>query len=454
MAEFFSSYFDDHRPLHVTNLNLNENSALLSALLSEPGKVDKESLLYGTASDEVMIWIPHPNARDDPTLPMTSIKVAPDAAYALSHSHSTYCRAPREAELKLTKMYIDDLGLGLGNINYAYGEVETFHSASNHVTPPHYDFQVNFTIQVSGEKVWKLGRGPPAVELGATPHFVGEGVREGQVLCGKLADPEFTYSPPPLTSEVKMSAGDVLFFPPGCWHTVHSTSPGLSINISLKCKTYADVYCDALKASLKTQREWRALVRERGELGRLIEGSRRLAREGGLGLDVEEGWVLPEGTANGTYVGMEEEQEVVLEEEEDEEEEEEEVEVKSKIVNVDEECPHDVAARTGATARINPICAVLTFEEAFGPDGGPGDDSDDSDAAQTNRYAVNINYAGDEFYRANVRFLVECEERGEADLLLSSVQRSRRERGAELGDELEGLGGEAEKWMRWMGVIV
>ena len=90
---------------------------------------------------------------------------------------------PCHFSLQLTKMYIDDLGLGLGNVNYAYGEVETFHSASNHVTPPHYDFQVNFTIQVSGEKVWKLGRGPPAVELGATPHFVGEGVREGQVLC-------------------------------------------------------------------------------------------------------------------------------------------------------------------------------------------------------------------------------------------------------------------------------
>ena len=238
-----------------------------------------------------------------------------------------------------------------------------------------------------------------------------------------------------------MTAGDVLFFPPGCWHTVHSTSPGLSINISLKCKTYADVYCDALKANLKRERGWRGLVRKRGELGRLIKG-----KIGG-GDEVEEGWVFPEGIAGGTYVGMEEEQEALFEEDgEGGDDDDEDAEEKSKIVNVDEECPYAVAAQTGATARVNPICAVLTFEEAFGP--SPDDESDDSDATQMNRYVVNVNFAGDEFYRSNLRFLVECEDRGEADVLLSSVQQGKD------GQELAGLGGEAEKWLKWMGVIV
>ena len=65
------------------------------------------------------------------------------------------------------------LGLSFGAL-YATGEprgeVETFVSRQGHVTDWHFDFMENFTLQLSGTKVWRLkGSAVGVPSRGCTP---------------------------------------------------------------------------------------------------------------------------------------------------------------------------------------------------------------------------------------------------------------------------------------------
>ena len=246
---------------------------------------------------------------------------------------------------------------------------------------------------------------------------------------GKLSQPSFTYAPPTPTSTITMSPGDLLFFPPGTWHSVASASPGLSINVSLKCKTYADIYCEALKGALKKGDErWRRHVTSRSAMHELINGSRK---------GVEAGWFLPPGVGAGCYdaeVGGGGEGE---EDEDDDEEGGGELGDGDNVIDIDNVCPYNVK---GGDVKLNPLSEVLTFEEAFGPDLAPAVEGGKG-------YVININYAGDEFYRSNLRFFIKCGVRGDADTLVESVR----------DGSLKGCDPcsfEAAKWLRWMGVFV
>jgi hypothetical protein len=146
--------------------------------------------------------------------------------------------------------------------------VETFISPKNHVTNFHVDFQENFTFQLSGVKKWRLKQGTVKYPLrGCTPHYAeSPDAIEGQLKAARLSNPDFTYESPPSNSfgkeeEVIMTAGDVLYFPAGMWHSVETLEEGISINVSLMATNYATVVTNALHHFLLTQDEqWRESV--------------------------------------------------------------------------------------------------------------------------------------------------------------------------------------------------
>lgn len=251
-------------------------------------------ILQETSSDSVFVWLTSSNNNNNNTAPATSndqdnnnslnhgrihsIEVA-DAETALAlyrAGHATYCRAPPSLEQYLVSSLLLGTGLGCGQYDSSgesitcmgRGEVEVFVSTSNHVTDWHYDFQENFTLQISGRKRWTLQAGSVSHPLrGCTPHYQSPGSVEAQLKAAHLADPGFQFDHPKdgvnavgERDVVIMEPGDVLYFPAGMWHKVEVLEPGISINISLMATTYANITCQALQHLLLKKDEWRECV--------------------------------------------------------------------------------------------------------------------------------------------------------------------------------------------------
>jgi hypothetical protein len=271
-------------------------------------KLDPKRLLEETSSESIFIWLRPPATATNHHLPpqlqqqqeqlplVQSMEVA-DASHALALlqcGHATYCRAPPHVEQPLVASLLRDTGLGCGQYDptgngtrcLGRGEVEVFitsssssnnhntasssssSSSSLHTTDWHFDFQENFTIQLSGTKQWTLQSGTIPFPLrGCTPHYASPSSVEGQLQAAHLVDRKFQFGHPQANvnavgepQTILVRPGDVLYFPAGMWHKVECIEPGVSINVSLMATTYAHVIGQAVQHLLLERDEWRRTV--------------------------------------------------------------------------------------------------------------------------------------------------------------------------------------------------
>lgn len=196
---------------------------------------------------------------------------------ALHHAgNATYCRASPDLEQLLVPTLLNDTGLGCGNYDVTgesvnclgRGEIEVFLSPPGHLTDWHFDFQENFTLQLSGVKKWSLQRGTVKHPLrGCTPHYHSPETVEPQLKAARLGDPNFSFGKPETgknavgqVETMFLRPGDFLYHPAGCWHRVEAIEEGVSINISLMATTFAALTCQSLQHILMKKDEWRQCV--------------------------------------------------------------------------------------------------------------------------------------------------------------------------------------------------
>lgn len=271
---------------HITCIDSSQDEihrkTRVGALCNEMYDLDIETILRESSSENIFLWLRDfrngtpaqatgeqevgiPEKTQKPGALIRQIEV-PDVETAMAlyktAGHATYCRAPPKVEQSLVASLLQATGLGCGQYDpsgastvcLGRGEVETFVSTANHVTNWHYDFQNNFTIQLSGTKRWTLQQGTIMDPLlGCTPHYASPEVVESQLTAAYLHDRKFSFGTPkvPTTAEgdvrsIFMKPGDVLYFPAGMWHKVETIEPGVSINVSLMATNYATLVSQAL----------------------------------------------------------------------------------------------------------------------------------------------------------------------------------------------------------------
>ena len=273
------------KALHVTCSNTGQEEeharARVTELRQEMFGLDPGMILNETSSDSIFLWLRDKdgntaNSVDNLDL-IRSIEISDaDTALALHRTggHATYCRAPPKVEQCLVSNLLRSTGLGCGQYDpagdsmtaMARGEVETFISTKGHMTNWHFDFQENFTIQLSGTKRWTLQQGTIRDPIrGCTPHYAAPGAVESQLKAAALYDRKFRFGYPEKgvtaigdPQSILVKPGDVLYFPAGMWHKVEAVEPGVSINVSLMASNYASVTCQALQhLLLTTDPKWR-----------------------------------------------------------------------------------------------------------------------------------------------------------------------------------------------------
>ncbi|GMH54383.1 hypothetical protein TrRE_jg7756, partial [Triparma retinervis] len=232
VSEFMSDYWGK-RGVYLPGAAYDGIPALRKGM----DEYDAEELFASTSSENgVHVWL------KDKSDKLNSIIVErpEDAARLHQAGHATYCRASPLVEQSLVSSFVSNLGLGCGRYDpeggegWGRGEVEVFCGTKGHFTDWHFDFQNNFTIQLSGSKKWNFREGEvPHPIRGATPHYKARGAVEGQLKAARLSDTSFQFSPPSEpTSTITMNPGDFMYFPAGMWHSVETLSPGMSLNIS------------------------------------------------------------------------------------------------------------------------------------------------------------------------------------------------------------------------------
>jgi hypothetical protein len=392
--------------------------------------LDTASLLRETSSDRIFVWLSRSGTTDDSSPPyINSIEVSDaDTALALYKSgHSTYCRAPPLVEQHLVSTLLADTGFGCGQYDASCtsvscmgrGEVEVFQSCTSDATTGwHFDFQENFTLQLSGVKRWTLQRGTVQHPLRAcTPHYESPESVEPQLKSAIMSNTEFEFGAPQAgvnaqgdKETVVMTPGDVLYFPAGMWHKVEVVEPGVSINVSLMASSYAEVTCQALKHLLLKRDEWRQSVIHNSATN-VVDKLKGLLKELPSLIDEFERMggaesIIPPVARSGNAIKLESEDDSVDEDDEE----------RDGVVDVMRF--HDKCSTTESQLRErlktyglikNPLASLLSEDEIcrYYKTGDVDYDSGETEADDLCKkrqvYVLNVNYAGNEMHESAVR---------------------------------------------------
>jgi len=120
-------------------------------------------------------------------------------------------------------------------------------------TAPHFDQNVNFVLQLHGQKTWRLA---PNLHVARpmTRHTMGQQV---DAELGSYARMPMPDELPVDRTEFLLEPGSLLFVPRGVWHSTHASTDALSLNFTFSAPTWLDLFTAALRSRLVLSPEWR-----------------------------------------------------------------------------------------------------------------------------------------------------------------------------------------------------
>mmetsp|Transcript_31508 Transcript_31508/g.54613 ORF Transcript_31508/g.54613 Transcript_31508/m.54613 type:complete len:440 (-) Transcript_31508:618-1937(-) len=240
--DYFKASVYRKKPL-VVRSKVSSLKALISDFLFD---LDTRELVENTASDEINVWM-----RDRTTGRLQSFKTeSADVAMACHAAGAAlYLRSSQEMQDNIIPRINRELGIhsaGFYSDSATRGEIELFISPAGHTTDWHFDFQENFSFQVSGSKRWTFKQAITSPVRGYSPHFKGSGNLEEQLKLHKLSGWESEGE----EFSLVMKAGNTMYHPAGILHKVECLEAGLSINISIKAVSNLDIICSSIRERL------------------------------------------------------------------------------------------------------------------------------------------------------------------------------------------------------------
>jgi hypothetical protein len=425
----FLDYCFRKRALHISD---SYQARRIQPIVQAMGDLDPFYILQETSSDNVFVWISNSKHKKISSVEIDNV----DTAVALHRAgHATYCRAPPDVEQPMVAQLLRGTGMGCGNYDpsgnstvcMGRGEVEVFMGTCQHTTDWHFDFQENFTLQLSGVKRWTLQQGTVRHPLrGCTPHYQAPKVVESQLKAAHLSDANFQFQSPPTvgvnavgdeTAQVLVKAGDMLYFPAGMWHKVETVEPGVSINVSLMATNYAALVTQALHHVLLTRDEWRQSIVS-GNVTDALEHLQQLLHT--LPTEIERlnrihfaEQILPPIMRDPSKLQLMENQDENQEQEHDDTAEHDDNEMQvvndkedDEIVDIhdSETFGHGLASyNLPGKLVVNSLASLIATRDIT----SFYSDNDDKENGHTPLYVLNINYAGNEMHESTVRVVLQ-----------------------------------------------
>lgn len=130
-----------------------------------------------------------------------------------------------------------------------------FASKRGNVTGCHFDHIENFTIQLRGDKTWRIADNPE-VPL-PTVNYSVRTERPYQEEMWLYAARDLPTAVPAGAQTVDVTPGSLLYVPRGLWHEVEAKADSVSLLFAFPAATWIDVMLPGLRTLLLRRLEWR-----------------------------------------------------------------------------------------------------------------------------------------------------------------------------------------------------
>jgi 50S ribosomal protein L16 3-hydroxylase len=149
--------------------------------------------------------------------------------------------------------WLKNIRTDLGISAQTYSRCLIYATPDGKGTAPHFDQNINFVLQISGTKIWKLA---PNEQLKnpLTRHTMGS---EPSEEMDSYLEEEFPLSMPENAINLELKPGSLLFVPRGYWHATEAKGEALALNFTFTAPTWIDLFTTALRSRLALWPEWR-----------------------------------------------------------------------------------------------------------------------------------------------------------------------------------------------------
>lgn len=145
--------------------------------------------------------------------------------------------------------------LGLPQMTYA--RCMLYATPDGKGTAPHFDQNVNFVLQLHGNKKWRLAPNENVINP-TQRHTMNLEVDPELASYADLPFPKVM--PEEGCIEVVLKPGSMLYVPRGYWHTTEATGEALALNFTFSQPSWVDVFTAALRSRLLMAPHWRDLA--------------------------------------------------------------------------------------------------------------------------------------------------------------------------------------------------
>jgi 50S ribosomal protein L16 3-hydroxylase len=189
---------------------------------------------------------------------------------------------PKIAELIF---WLRSIQRDLGLAQQTYGRCNIYAIPDGGRTACHFDQNINFVCQITGEKSWDLAPNTHVIHP-LTRHTAGTPPDDS---TAAIADkPLPNKMPSKGRIRVVLKRGSVLFVPRGWWHQTTAKGDSISLNFTYDQPSWAQVMAEAICRRLLKEEKWRAVAFGLQQEGVLAERAQAefeaLLRKGGEAL--------------------------------------------------------------------------------------------------------------------------------------------------------------------------
>lgn len=161
-----------------------------------------------------------------------------------------------QTQSRILESWLAEIHAELGLPLSTYSRCMIYATPDGKGTAAHFDQNINFVLQIQGEKTWWLS--PNETFENPTERFT-----IGQPLDLELAT--YAMQEPPTSmpepqQKIVLKPGSMLFVPRGYWHRTEASGEALALNFTFSQPTYIDLFLTALRSRLTLSHEWRALA--------------------------------------------------------------------------------------------------------------------------------------------------------------------------------------------------
>ena len=164
---------------------------------------------------------------------------------------------PDMAKIAELIFWLRSIHRDLGLSQQTYGRCNIYAIPDGGRTACHYDQNINFVCQITGEKTW---------DLAPNTHVVNPVMRHTAGTPPDRSTEAFATGPLPAKmpskgrTRVVLKRGSVLFVPRGYWHQTISEGESLSLNFTYDQPSWAQVAANAICQRLMKHEKWRAVA--------------------------------------------------------------------------------------------------------------------------------------------------------------------------------------------------